>query len=151
MMVFIAVSSNRIELSNGKYRFHGMPHRIANTLVYPKTKKTSNNHLKQNEKNPDFNDDFAFVRKSHVLFWPRISFAFRMKHSEAIKAVFWLFYVVYLNFSHPFFSLLSVCWWSQFGWMISAMADESLQFVFVFKAKKKFFRRFSSIHAIYGK
>lgn len=140
MIVFSAVSSNRIELSNGKYRFHEMLHRIANTRLSENQQNLQQSLETKQKKNPDFNDDFAFVRKSHVLFWahwPRISFAFRMKHSEAIKAVFGFsmlrIWTSAILFFLSFGLLVITIWLDDFsyGWWISSICV-------CFHSKKKF-------------
>lgn len=88
-----AVCSNRIELSNEKVRSHEMPHRTANIRLSKKptkpptfTSQWNKNRFKWRLLNLFGKCMYGCARI--LLGMPRISFAFRIKHSEAIKAVF---------------------------------------------------------------
>lgn len=129
--------------SNSKYSFIRKPAKPP-TITWNETKKPqilmTTSHLFENRM-------YFFGR----IVRPRISFAFRMKHSEAIKAVFGFSMLCIWTSAILFFlsfGLLVITIWLDdfsYGWWISSIC------VCFHSKKKSFFRRFSSIHAIYGK
>lgn len=115
--------------SNSKYSFIRKPAKPP-TITWNETKK------------PQILMTTSHLFENRMYFFGRIGHEFHLHFEWNIQKQlkrFLAFLCCVFELQPSFFFSLSVCWWSQFGWMISAMADESLQFVFVFIAKKSFF------------